>query len=182
MEEQSMETKTIKNAELSQQEQEQILALKENGLTNEDIKAYKNQGFDYEQMLEIFTGRRHLTQEQVAFYAKPEIHADQMRAIINGYANGLSQEQMEPYVKQEFFGEHLDQIFGGFIDGLQKEQVDFYATWDYDDEQMYEIRMGFKDGLTVDQVKQYADPALDADAMAEVRRDLLGKENKDIEK
>ena len=179
-----METKTIKNAGLSKLEQEQILACKENGMTAKDIEAYKNQGFDYEQMLEIFTGLRDLTREQVAFYAKPEIHADQMRAIINGFANGLSQEQMEPYVKQEFFEEHLNQIFGGFIDGLEQEQVDLYAKWDYDDEQMYEIRMGFKDGLTVDQVKQYSNPALDADAMAEVRRDLVekAKENKDIEK
>lgn len=179
-----METKTQKNAGLSKQEQEQILALKENGLTNEDIKAYKNQGFDYDQMLEIFTGLRHLTQEQVAFYAKPEIHADQMRAIINGFANGLSQEQMEPYVKQGFFGEHLDQIFGGFINGLEQEQVDLYAKWDYDDDQMYEIRMGFQEGLTMEQMKQYADPNLDSDAMAAIRRDLLekAKENEDIEK
>lgn len=81
-------------------------------------------GFNAGQLDEIGAGLRdHLTEDQIAYYARPEFDAVQMNALRYCISSGLCPEQLAVIANPAFGAVQMDVIRSSFQSGMTMEQV-----------------------------------------------------------
>ena len=152
-----------------------------------NIKDYINQGFNEDQLFEIFYGIEKGV--DISIYANPEFDGEQMQQIRFGLEKGLD---VTVYADPEFTWEQMEQIRRGLINevrvsiyanpkinhyemneirlGLKKNlDISIYNKIHFNWEQMREIRLGLEKGLDV---SWYAKPEFSYQQMEEIRLGL----------
>ena len=106
-----------------------------------DIKDYINQGFNYDQLFEIFYSIEKGV--DISLYAKPEFEYQQMEQIRYGLEKELD---VTVYADPEFTWEQMKQIRWGLTNEVK---VSIYANPKINHYEMNEIRLGLKNNLDI---------------------------------
>ena len=106
-----------------------------------DIKDYINQGFNYDQLFEIFYSIEKGV--DISLYAKPEFEYQQMEQIRYGLEKELD---VTVYADPEFTWEQMEQIRWGLTNEVK---VSIYANPKINHYEMNEIRLGLKNNLDI---------------------------------
>lgn len=157
-------------------------------VSDEFIEKIFDIGFDSAQLCEIlrgvWIGR---TEEQLSFCLRPELHAEQMKAIIiEWYRSEVPINDLAPYARIDIYYKSMydipyfikwgltkeqielcvletnsdkRQLLGEcFAEGLTMEQVSLLAKSDFSAEQACELAILFDLGLSMEEVLPYATP------------------------
>ncbi len=106
-----------------------------------NIKDYINQGFNEDQLFEIFYSIEKGV--DISIYANPEFDGEQMQQIRFGLEKGLD---VTVYADSEFTWEQMEQIRWGLINEVR---VSIYANPKINHYEMNEIRLGLKKNLDI---------------------------------
>ena len=106
-----------------------------------DIKDYINQGFNYDQLFEIFYSIEKGI--DTSLYAKPQFDYQQMEQIRYGLEKELD---VTVYADPEFTWEQMEQIRWGLTNEVD---VSIYANPKINHYEMREIRLGLKNNLDI---------------------------------
>lgn len=128
----------IKNAGYGQEQHQEILLGKEDGL---DVSLYSNPEFNYLQMEQIRMGIK--DKVDVSSYADPTYSYETMKQI---RLSAYSSTNLIPYLERGFENDELEEIRIALEEGLH---IDAWLTDDMYVQQIHEIRIGLYEGLDV---------------------------------
>ena len=131
-----------------------------------NIKDYINQGFNYDQLFEIFYSIEKGV--DTSLYAKPQFDYQQMEQIRYGLEKELD---VTVYADPEFTWEQMEQIRWGLIN---KVRVSIYANPKINHYEMNEIRLGLKNNLDI---SIYNKIEFNWEQMREIRKGLESNVN-----
>lgn len=112
--------------------------------------AKKYPGFNAKQLDEIGTGLRDgLTEDQIAYYARPEFDGMQMNALRYSVTSvhGLNRQQLELIANPAFGAVQMDVIRSGFERGMTMEQVKSFAQPELTAQQMLDRYLEISQGM-----------------------------------